>query len=322
MATLGVDLGGTEIKAVALGEDGAMLWRGHRATGAAEGRDAVLGRLAAIVDEARAALAPLSLEGAGFAVPGVIDTETGVVELLTNFTRDWDGFNVGRAIGESTGVPAVLINDVRAATLGEALFGAGKPYRHFACVAIGTGIGGGLVLNGELYSGGRGAAGEIGHQTLQPDGPSCNCGNTGCLEALASGRAIARDAAEAIRNGDSQLERLAGSPAPTPAAVARAALAGSEGARRIYERAGRWIGLALANVVCILNPDAIVVGGGVAAAGELLLAPLRDELARRTIVFAPHRGGVPVLASPLGTDAGALGAAARAAQMAPEAALS
>lgn len=310
MVSLGIDLGGTAIKSVAVGPDGDVLWRHVVPTGADEGREVVLARLVEMVDEARLALAPDPLEAVGFAIPGVLNFETETVERLTNFAGDWAGFPLGAALRGAIAVPVSLINDVRAATFAEQRFGAGRPYRHFVCLAVGTGIGGGLVLDGRLYLGGRGAAGEIGHQTVLTNGPRCNCGNHGCVEALASGYAIARDARQAIAAGDRALLMDAGGPAPTPREVARAAEAGNETARRIYTEAGTWIGLALANVVCVLNPDAIVVGGGVAAARDLLFTPLRAELARRTVVFTPERGGAPVLPSPLGGDAGALGAAA------------
>jgi glucokinase len=201
------------------------------------------------------------------------------------------------------------LNDVRAATVAEHARGAGRAYRDFVFLAIGTGIGGGLVLNGELYLGSRGAAGELGHQTVVPNGSKCGCGNMGCLETVASGSAIAREALAAIQSGDRELADLAGSEQPTSHEVAHAALTGSSGARAIFARAGTLIGLVLSNLICALNPEAVVIGGGVAEAGDLLLQPIRDEIEKRTIVFSQARGGVEVLQSSLGSSAGALGAA-------------
>jgi glucokinase len=308
---LGIDLGGTEIKAAVLRSGGAVVWESQVPTGAPDGREAVLQRLLGVVRSARAAVGPeREIGAAGFAVPGVLDGMTGTVELLTNFTPEWNGFPLHAELEAGTCLPTFLINDARAATLAEHLWGAGRPFQNFACLAIGTGIGGGLVLDGKLYLGSRGAAGEIGHQTMVPDGPRCNCGNYGCLEALASGYALTRDASLAIAAGDGELAELAGSPTPTPQQVARAAARGNRAAREIYERASRWIGRALANVVCVLNVEAIVLGGGVAAAGDLLFCPVRDEIECRTVVFAPHRGGVQVLTGSLGSNAGAVGAAA------------
>ncbi len=311
---VGIDLGGTEIKACVMAAGGHVLWRSEALTGASDSREGVLQRIVDLAAEGERAVAPAAVAAAGFAIPGVLDIISGRVELLTNFTPEWTGFALRDALEERTGLPAALINDVRAATVAEQKWGAGRALRNFICIAIGTGIGGGLVLNGELYMGSRGAAGELGHQTMLSDGPLCNCGNRGCLEALASGYAISRQAQMAIEWGDVELARLTGTAAPTPRDVAAAALSGSAGARAILATAGEWIGRALANAVCMLNPEAVIVGGGVASAGDLLLEPMRAEIERRTVVFSPERGGIQVLASPLGNAAGSLGAATWAAQ--------
>jgi glucokinase len=303
-AYLGVDLGGTEIKAAVLAADGRPLWSGKRLTGAGDAREAVLGRLIDVAAEAAHAVSPRRLRAAAYTIPGVFDASTGKIELLTNFAGDWAGFPLRDALAGGTGLPVSLINDVRAATVAEHALGAGRGYTDFLCIAIGTGIGGGVVLDGRLYLGSRGAAGEIGHQTMEPDGPRCNCGNCGCLEAVASGYAIVREARAAVASGELTLDGE-----PTPHRLSLAARDGNAAALAIYRRVGTYIGRALANIICVLNPEAIVVGGGIALAGEVLLAPIREEIARRTTVFTPARGGVEVLASPLGDRAGALGAA-------------
>jgi glucokinase len=308
-AYLGIDLGGTEIKAVVVGPGGDTLFSKRESTHAEQGRDAVLETLVGLIREATGR-AGLPVLAAGLAIPGVLDPETGIIELLTNFTPEWGGFGLLEALQVQSDIPCFLVNDVRAATVAEQMWGAGKPYRDFICIAIGTGIGGGLVLNGEVYAGSRGAAGEIGHQTMVPDGPRCNCGNLGCLEALASGYAMARDAREAIATGDVDLAQAVGTDEPTPEGLALAADQGNVTARAIFSRAGEHIGRALGNLVCALNPEAVVVGGGIAMAGELLLRPIREEIERRTVVFTPRRGGVALHLSPLGGRAGALGAAA------------
>lgn len=309
-AFLGIDLGGTDIKSVVLTGDGRVLERRSISTRGREGRDAVMDRLVSLVDWARDAAGGSDLGAVGVAIPGVLDIETGRVELMTNLTRDWNGFPMRDELQARIEGPVSLANDVRAATLGEHRWGAGKPYSDFICLAIGTGIGGGLVLGGELFMGSRGAAGEIGHMTVLPDGRKCNCGNHGCLETVASGPALTRAARKAIEEGDEDLAALCGSIEPAPHQIALAAQRGSETARRIFEGAGRMTGMALGSLICALNPQAVVIGGGVAKAGELLLDPIRLEIARRTTVFSPSRGGVDVLQSPLGGDAGAIGAAA------------
>ena len=179
---LGLDLGGTEIKAVVPGDDHSVLWSARIDTVAREGREAVLDRMVRLIETAIDAVAPRTIEGLGIAIPGVVDVEAGRIELLTNLTADWNGFGARTALETRTGLPVALLNDVRAATLAEHTMGAGQGYSDFICVAIGTGVGGGLVLGDQLFLGSRGAAGEIGHTTVVPDGRRCECGNRGCLE--------------------------------------------------------------------------------------------------------------------------------------------
>jgi glucokinase len=306
---LGLDLGGTEIKAVVLADGHRVLWSSRLDTLAAKGREAVLDRMVQLVATAVDAVAPRTIESLGVAIPGVVDVEAGRIELLTNLTADWNGFGVQSALEARTGLPVSLLNDVRAATLAEHTVGAGRGYSDFICVAIGTGVGGGLVFGNQLFLGSRGAAGEIGHMTVVPDGRRCNCGNIGCLETETSGPALVRAACIAIESGDTQLEESAGTRHPTPLQIAQAAERGSAGAAAIFAHAGTMLGRALAGLICVLNPQAIVVGGGVAQAGDLLLDPIRAEIARRTVVFRPERGGVEVLSSSLNGQAGAIGAA-------------
>lgn len=314
--SLGIDLGGTEIKAVVLDKDSCVLWSVQVETLAAEGRGPVLDRMVELVTTASRAMAPRTIEALGVAIPGVIDLEAGRIELLTNLTEDWNGYAVQHALETRTGLPVSLLNDVRAATLAEHLIGAGQGYSSFICVALGTGVGGGLVLDNGLFLGSRGAAGEIGHITVVPEGRSCNCGNCGCLETEASGPALMRAAQAAIEQGDRELEELSGSKSPSPLQIARAADGGSSTARDIFRHAGTMLGRALGGLICVLNPQAVVIGGGVAKAGNLLLDPIRAEIARRTVVFMPARGGVDVLASSLDGRAGAIGAAIWAMQSA------
>lgn len=309
---LGIDLGGTEIKAAIVRRDGEVIGSRDVATLGREGREAVLGRMVELVRWASdVSGVPLAV---GIALPGVVDMETGTVELLTNLTTDWHGFGLRDEMRARTGLPVTILNDVRAATLAEHLWGAGAAYTDFLCIAIGTGIGGGMVLDGRLFMGSRGVGGEVGHMTVVPDGPRCSCGNHGCLEIMSSGPALMGAARLAIEQGDSELSRLAGSTAPTPKDIALAAARGSDGAVRVFNDAGRYIGQAAGSLICFLNPQAVIIGGGVASAGDLLLDPIRAEIRRRTIVFSPERGGVDVLPARLGSMAGAIGAAAWAMQ--------
>lgn len=307
---LGIDLGGTEIKVAALQADGTCRWSGGDVTDATSGREAVLERLTNLIAVAVKDVGSGRVRGIGIAVPGVLNMAAGTIELLTNFTEEWNGFEFVREMQARAGLPVVMVNDVRAATLAEQMWGAGQEYSDFICVAVGTGVGGGLVLSNRLYLGSRGAAGEIGHITVEPNGHRCNCGNLGCLETVAAAPALARVAQERIEKGDSALAELAGSDRPTPRQLAAAAERGSVAARLIFQSAGVAMGRAVAGLVCALNPQAVIVGGGVAKAGDFLLDPMRQEISRRTPVFTQERGGIAVLASPLGGRAGAMGAAA------------
>jgi glucokinase len=282
---LGLDLGGTNIKAAVVDSALGVIATDICPTGAGDDETVVLERVASL---GRAVVAPFGEPvSAGLALPGHFDAESGMGSLLPNLLGDWAGRPIAGPVGDSLGLPVTLVNDVRALTLAELRLGAGRGAQDLVCVALGTGVGGGVVVGGRLHLG-LGHAGEIGHTTVDPDGPLCGCGNRGCLDRMASagsiaaaaGRASVAEAAAAARDGD---------------AVARAA----------FERAGEYVGRVLAGAVVLLWPDRVVVGGGVADAGELLLEPVRAELRRRAAV-APE---IPVVAAELGPHAGAVGAA-------------
>jgi glucokinase len=282
---LGLDLGGTNIKAAVVDSSLRVLATETTATGAADGEDAVLERVASLGRTACARFGEPAT--AGLALPGHFDAATGAGSLLPNLLGDWAGRPIAGPVGSSLRVPVTLVNDVRALTLAELRLGAGRGATDLVCIALGTGIGGGVVIGGRLHLG-LGHAGEIGHTTVDPEGPLCGCGNRGCLDRMASAQSIAAaagcgsvaEAAEAARTGDP---------------VARAAFA----------RAGEHVGRVLAGAVVLLWPERVVVGGGVADAGDLLLDPLRVELRRRACV-APE---IPVVRAELGPVAGAVGAA-------------
>jgi glucokinase len=282
---LGLDLGGTNIKAAVVDSSLRVLATETMATGAVDGEDAVLERVASL---GRAVVAPFGEPvSAGLALPGHFDASTGAGSLLPNLLGDWAGRPIAGPVGSSLGVPVTLVNDVRALTLAELRLGAGRGAVDLVCIALGTGVGGGVVIGGRLHLG-LGHAGEIGHTTVDPDGPLCGCGNRGCLDRMASAQSIAAaagrtdvaEAAEAARSGDAD-------------------------ARAAFARAGQYVGRVLAGAVVLLWPERVVVGGGVADAGDLLLDPLRQELRRRACV-APE---IPVVRAELGPVAGAVGAA-------------
>jgi glucokinase len=234
----------------------------------------------------------------GVGVPGLYDPKSGTTRFMPNVPGNWAGVPVGAKVSEAMRLPARVINDARAFTLAEHRLGAGRGASSMLGITLGTGVGGGLILGGSLYQGHDGTAGEFGHQTILPDGPACNCGNRGCLEALARadaivaacGRATVEESVQAAREGDRR-------------------------AQLGLTTAGSYLGIGVGNVLALLSVDRVVVGGGVAAAGEMLLAPLRAELERR--VFITDLGQVDVVCAELGVWAGAIGAALHGAEASP-----
>ena len=298
---IGLDLGGTNVK-WALVEHAGDEWRTVRQdqvrTDISTGEVSVVRQLAelavALRDSEDGRVASL-----GVAVPGLYIPETGVVTFLTNVPGDWSATPVGDPLAAATGLPTVLINDARAFGLAELRFGAGRGVGAFVGLTLGTGIGGVFALEGRVVQGYRGQAGELGHQTIDPDGPWCGCGNRGCVEAyaradqvaLACGTESAQAAIDAARAGDQR------------------AIAG-------LAEVGRYLGIGLANAVTVLTPDRIILGGGWASAGDLIIGAILAELRRRVITTPVERGDV-VLAE-LGIWAGAIGAAVRGAEHAAD----
>ena len=292
---VGLDLGGTNVKCAVVDDTLRVLATGACPNGAADGPDSVLERVAAL---GRSVAEPFGEPAtAGLALPGHFDAARGTGVLLPNLHGDWVGRAIAGPVGERLGVPVALVNDARALTLAELRLGAGRGASDLVCVALGTGVGGGVVIGGRLHLG-LGHAGEIGHTTVDPDGPLCGCGNRGCLDRMASAESIAVAAGQ-----------------PTVQAAADGARAGDSVAVAAFARAGEYVGRALAGAIVLLWPERVVVGGGVADAGELLLGPLRDEIRRRACVAPVER--IAVVAAQLGPHAGAVGAALWAAERTP-----
>jgi glucokinase len=291
---LGIDLGGTNIKVAVLERDGdgppRVVAIDAGATRAEEGPEAVIARLGALGGAAMAAHGPVDTAGLG--VPGLFDPREGRILLFPNLPGPWRGRRVVAPVSDALGMPVALVNDVRAFSLAEVRMGAARGCDTVVCMALGTGVGGGLIVGGRLHLGLDGSAGEIGHQTVVPDGPLCGCGNRGCVEAVASARAIAEDGGQ-----------------PTVEAVIAAAEDGDPRARAAVARAAGYLGIALANAIVILSPDRVVIGGGIAAAGEALLEPIRAEVRRRVWLAPAER--IEIVPGELGSGAGAIGAALR-----------
>ena len=310
---VGVDLGGTQLRAAVVDiETGAFVAVRRVATPSREGPAAVIASMTALVDQVIAAsgLPRDGVGGVGVGIPGLVDLDRGVALLLPNVAGNWPEVPLRDRLEQGLKLPVELINDVRAMTLGEWTFGAGKGVDTMACYALGTGIGGGVVINGRLHLGISGSAGELGHQVVEVNGLPCNCGGRGCLEAYASGPAIAAQAARAvIQRRPTSIGALAGHDLNriTVEVVAQAARAGDAAARAIFEQAGAYVGMAVSNTLLTISPRKVVFGGGVAAAGDLLLEPVRRTVRER--VFLMPADQVDIVRAELGDDGGLLGAA-------------
>ncbi len=293
---LGLDLGATNLKWAVVARDGdawEALGRGQVPTDIAGGPDAVVAQLASVgraAIERRPAVAT-----AGIGVPGLYDPADGSTRFLVNVPGEWAGRPVAAPVGAALGVPTVLVNDARAFGLAELRLGAGRGARSIVGLTLGTGIGGVVAIDGTVIQGHDGTAGELGHQTIDPNGPMCGCGNRGCLEAHARADRIA-----------------AACGTETAEAAVEAARAGDARAVAGLEEIGRLLGIGIANVIVILTPDRVVIGGGIAAAADLLFPAIRAELERRVLVTALDR--VELVTAQLGTWAGAIGAAVHGAE--------
>lgn len=307
-----VDLGGTTIKCVLAGADGLTVKENKVPTGSHEGPEAVVGRIAGLVNglAIEAGSKPSAL---GMGVPGLADLRQGVTKFLPNFPSGWRDVAVREMLEPQVNCPVYLLNDVRMATLGELTYGHGQNARTMAFFALGTGIGGGVVIDGTLRLGPLGAAGELGHQTVVPDGPRCGCGSRGCLEAFASGPAIAAEGVRLLLSGQAPaLHRLVEGNAAkvTTETMAAAAKAGDEAVADAIRRAARFLGIGIANVIVAIHPDLIVLGGGVAGIGPLLFETVRETVRDRVRMMPTD--AIAIEPSLLGERAGALGGIALA----------
>jgi glucokinase len=314
----GVDLGGTKILTVVADAAGNVLGEDLRPTNAPEGPDAVIARIADSISDAaaQAGMRPGDACGIGISSPGPVKPREGIVTDAPNLPG-WHNIPVTKLVSDAAGLPAILENDANAAAYGEYRFGAGQGLRDIVYVTLGTGIGGGLIIDGEIYEGASGAAGEVGHMVVLPDGPVCNCGNRGCVEALSAGPAIARDAARLVEDGRAlKLAELARDGKPDPKEVLEAARSGDEDAREVLLRAGYYLGLGLTGLLNIFNPQALILGGGLTNLEEYYLTPA-IETARKG-AFPQVLADARITTAKLGSRAGALGAGALAISERPE----
>ncbi len=314
---IGIDLGGTNIKAGIVDLDaGEVIASQSIPTIARDGHTAVMRRMSDlalhVVEENHVIMAEIG--GIGVGLPGLLDLERGTTVFLPNLPGKWTNIPVRSTIAEQTGLPVAILNDARAITFGEWKFGAGRGADTIACFTIGTGVGGGLIVNGKLHMGIGGTAGELGHQTIDYNGPRCGCGNYGCLEAFASGPAISALGLKAIVQGlTTDIGRLVNYDLNkiTPDIIARAASQGDTIAREIYAQVGMYFGIAIANILVTISPRKVVLGGGVASAGELLFEPIRKTVQERVSVVPVNQ--VEIVPAQLGNNAGIMGLASWAA---------
>ena len=306
--TIGVDLGGTNLRIAAVAPDGTFLERIHLDTEVKEGRERVVADMCDAVGEIEQRLAGAQMMGIGIGVPGIINLANGMIRQSPNLPG-WSGFPVRDDIERRLRTPVILENDANAAALGEKWVGAGREVSGLCMLTVGTGIGGGLILNGRIWHGMDGMAGELGHMTIDPNGALCGCGNLGCIEAYAAAGAITRMATAAIRVGRSPgLAREAEELGELTAEIVYIkAKQGDIVAREIFEMVGRSLGVGLANLINIFNLPLYVVGGGVARGWDAFAPSMMAEVSKRSLVArsTPTR----IVPSALGAEAGLLGAA-------------
>ncbi len=305
---LGIDIGATSVD-VAI-TDGELRVLSHLAEpmDVRQGPDVVIGRALEMAGKLRADGADADLMGAGIGLPGPVSFREGV-PVSPPIMPGWNLYPVREAFSAELGCPVLVDNDVNIMALGEKHAGTARSVDDFLFVKIGTGIGCGMVVGGEVYRGVSGCAGDIGHIRVQDDGPLCACGNTGCLEAFFGGTALARDALAAARSERSEqlARRLATAGTLTAVDVADAAAAGDPVAVGMVRDGGRRVGQVLAGLVSFVNPGLVVIGGGVAGIGHALLAEIRGIVYRRSLPLAT--GNMPIVLSELGGRAGVIGAA-------------
>jgi glucokinase len=306
--SIGVDVGGTKVLGGVVDELGAVLKTARRNT-PREGGSALT---QAIADVAKELMADFTIDSVGVSAAGFVSSDRKTM-LATPNIAGWNGVDLDYELTSLIGLPVVIENDANAAAWGEARFGAGRGKDHMLMLTVGTGIGGGIVVNGDLYRGAFGIAAEIGHIRVVPEGHLCGCGARGCFEQYGSGNALMRHAREAIAaspdiagnllsRGDGTLEGLTGK------AITDAARDGDAVALAAFNTTGQWLGAGIASLSVILDPECVVIGGGVIDAGEILLAPIRAGLER----YMPFAGKHPypeIIAASLGNEAGLVGVA-------------
>ncbi|HKD91912.1 MAG TPA: ROK family protein [Terriglobales bacterium] len=314
---IGVDLGGTNLRVAVVTAEGELLEKVTESTKALHGSDRVVDVMASEIRRLTAKHSgPGPLLGIGIGIPGILDLSAGILRKSPNLPG-WEDYPVRQEIERRIGAPVVLDNDANAAAMGEFWLGAGRGHDSLFMLTQGTGVGGGIVLNGKIWHGMTGMAGEPGHLTVEPDGPPCGCGNRGCLEQYAGATAIMRMAREAAASGSAPglVRAMRNDPAFGAQNLHVLALAGDKAALEIFRRAGKALGIALSGLINVLNVSVYCFGGGVAGAWDMLQPHILKEVRERSFVYnatAANRGleGETIITCALlGPDAGLYGAA-------------
>lgn len=317
---IGVDLGGTNLRVAVVDDGGRLLEKLTTGTQVSRGRDRVISEMCSDIQQlAQKFQSAGTLMGIGIGVPGIFDLHTGFLHESPNLPG-WDNYPVRDEIERRLGTRVILENDANAAGMGEKWLGAAKEYDDMGMYTLGTGVGGGIVLNGRVWHGMTGMAGELGHVTVELEGHPCGCGSRGCLEQYASATAVVRMAKEAIASGRApELQRaMADNPEFSSKIVYQMAIQGDEAARAIFRRVGSALGVAVAGMVNILNLPMFVIGGGVVSAWDAFAPSMMEEIRKRSFVYratAPEPSGrieagtTIVTRALLGSDAGLFGAA-------------
>jgi glucokinase len=306
---IGVDLGGTTIKTGLVSERGKILYQNKFPSHSDRGPVAVVQQIVRSVRDAMEHKPKGKIAGVGIGAPGVVDDD-GYVKAPPNFA-DWDRVRLAKEVGRYLkGMPVTVENDANCAAIAELKFGAGKRYKNFLFIIWGTGVGGGIILDNRLYRGPTGGAGEVGHVTIDYNGPQCGCGNHGCIEAYIGQRYLSQRTVEKVKaHPDSKILSLVGGDYSKiePIYISQAAEAGDELARSILIEAGTLLGVAVAAVMNIMDLRVSIIGGGVSAAGELVMTAIQQSVRAR--VLKPLRDEIKVVQAKLGNNAGILGAA-------------
>ena len=306
--SIGIDIGGTNITVALIAEKGEIVRKIRFPTRAKEGKSKTIKRIIKALDVVIRDLRLNSIEGIGIGAAGDIDQNRGIIRFSPNLS--WKNVPIVRLIKKEFKMKVILDNDANAAAWATYILEIRRKVKNLLCVTLGTGVGGGLILNGKIYHGASGSAGEIGHITLNPQGQRCKCGNYGCLETYIGSNYIVEKAIREIKKGEKSLiEKIAGRnlKAITSETIQAAALKGDKLAKRIWKEAGEHLGIALSGVINLLNPGIIVFGGGVAKAGELIFTPMKAEIKKRTFRIPFEK--VKFTRTKFGEDLGVIGAA-------------